>query len=115
MDAIQIIAGEDVFRDILMMDVNPLTLGIETVGGVMVSHIPIQRSYAVLVSMAADTMNLDQTDPAQHGNSNRMCFVPSPRLLRGCPTNAAATIPAKIANLLNSRRYVALYHQQTVC
>ena len=42
MDAIQIIAGEDVFRDILMMDVNPLTLGIETVGGVMVSH--IQRS-----------------------------------------------------------------------
>jgi endoplasmic reticulum chaperone BiP len=41
-------------------------------------------------------------------------FVPSPKLLCGCHSNAAATIPAKIANLLNSRRYVALYHRQKV-
>jgi molecular chaperone DnaK (HSP70) len=32
----QIISGEETLKDILMMDVNPLTLGIETVGGVMV-------------------------------------------------------------------------------
>lgn len=36
----QIIAGEDTLKGILMLDVNPLTLGIETVGGVMVGCCP---------------------------------------------------------------------------
>ncbi|KAK4451749.1 hsp70-like protein [Podospora aff. communis PSN243] len=35
-----IIAGEETLTEVLMMDVNPLTLGIETVGGVMTKLIP---------------------------------------------------------------------------
>ncbi|KAK0657532.1 heat shock protein 70 family [Cercophora newfieldiana] len=53
-----IIAGEETLKDILMMDVNPLTLGIETVGGVMAKLIPrntgIPTRKSQIFSTAAD-------------------------------------------------------------
>ncbi|KAK0751526.1 putative chaperone protein BipA [Schizothecium vesticola] len=53
-----IISGEEAFQTILMMDVNPLTLGIETSGGVMANLIPrnnmIPTSKSQTFSTAAD-------------------------------------------------------------
>ncbi|KAK0631814.1 78 KDA glucose-regulated protein-like protein precursor [Immersiella caudata] len=53
-----IIAGEETLKEVLMMDVNPLTLGIETVGGVMAKLIPrntgIPARKSQIFSTAAD-------------------------------------------------------------
>ncbi|KAK1754988.1 hsp70-like protein [Echria macrotheca] len=57
-----IIAGEDVLREVLILDANPLTLGIETTGGVMAKLIPrntgIPTRKSQIFSTAADNQNM---------------------------------------------------------